>query len=99
MVISNPNFNYYKTEISILARQFQEATGREDYDKLHDLYIELKDLYDNAFNDDELSRKEKITIGEIFKQLALDSGYIMGRILEAGYQGYEKNMKQALKRP
>jgi len=34
------------------------------------------------------SQLEKVTIGEIFKQLAEDSGYIMGRILEAGYQGY-----------
>jgi hypothetical protein len=34
---------------------------------------------------------QKITIGEIFSQLAQDAGYIMGRILEAGYQGYKAN--------
>lgn len=42
-----------------------------------------KKTYDSSKN-----QLEKITIGEIFKQLAEDSGYIMGRILEAGYQGY-----------
>jgi hypothetical protein len=41
--------------------------------------------------DSSKDQLEKITIGEIFRQLAEDSGYIMGRILEAGYQGYHKN--------
>lgn len=41
--------------------------------------------------DSSKEQLEKITIGEIFKQLAQDSGYIMGRILEAGYQGYHNN--------
>lgn len=38
--------------------------------------------------DSSKSQLKKITIGEIFKQLSSDAGYIMGRILEAGYQGY-----------
>jgi len=38
--------------------------------------------------DSSKDQLEKITIGEIFRQLAEDSGYIMGRILEAGYRGY-----------
>ena len=38
--------------------------------------------------DSSKNQLEKITIGEIFRQLSEDSGYIMGRILEAGYQGY-----------
>lgn len=41
--------------------------------------------------DSSKDQLEKITIGEIFKQLAEDSGYIMGRILEAGFQGYKQN--------
>ena len=35
------------------------------------------------------SQLRQITIGEIFKQLAQDSGYILGKILEAGQKGYE----------
>lgn len=38
------------------------------------------------------SMLEKITIGEVFRQIAEDSGYIMGKILEAGYQGYTQNV-------
>jgi murein DD-endopeptidase MepM/ murein hydrolase activator NlpD len=41
--------------------------------------------------DSSKAQLEKITIGEIFRQLAEDAGYIMGRILEAGYRGYEDN--------
>lgn len=34
------------------------------------------------------SKLEKITIGEIFSQLAKDSGFVMGSILDAGLDGY-----------
>ena len=37
------------------------------------------------------SQLRQITIGEVFKQLAQDSGYILGKILEAGQQGLENN--------
>lgn len=41
--------------------------------------------------DSSKDQLEKVTIGEVFKQLAEDAGYIMGRILEAGSQGYQNN--------
>jgi hypothetical protein len=41
--------------------------------------------------DSTKSQLEKITIGQIFRQLGRDSGYIMGKILEAGALGYDKN--------
>lgn len=41
--------------------------------------------------DSSKTQLEKITIGEVFRQLAEDAGYIMGRILEAGYRGYVDN--------
>lgn len=44
--------------------------------------------------DSSKNQLEKIVIGEIFEQLAGDAGYIMGRILEAGYRGYHKNNTQ-----
>lgn len=41
--------------------------------------------------DSTKSQLEKITIGQIFRQLGRDSGYIMGKILEIGAVGYSKN--------
>ena len=34
---------------------------------------------------------EQITIGEVFKHLSSDAGYIMGKILQAGYKSYIEN--------
>ena len=45
-----------------------------------------KKVYDSS-----KSQLEKVTIGEVFKQIAMDSGYIMGSILEVGYRGYKLN--------
>ena len=61
----------------------------------------IKVLTDNIDNIEQAIKKkvydssktqlEKVTIGEVFKQIAMDSGYIMGSILEAGYRGYKLN--------
>ena len=48
--------------------------------------------------DSSKEQLEKITIGEIFKQLVQDSGYIMGRILEAGYRGYHNEKYQSIRK-
>lgn len=41
--------------------------------------------------DSTKSQLAKITIGQIFRQMGRDSGYIMGKILEIGAIGYSKN--------
>lgn len=41
--------------------------------------------------DSSKNQLRQITIGEIFGQLAKDSGYILGRILQAGYKAYKSN--------
>jgi len=44
------------------------------------------------------SKLEKITIGEIFSQLAKDAAYVMGSILDAGLDGYRGDVgRQALR--
>lgn len=58
----------------------------------------LNNISDNLQKvDDEIKRRvfatsesklEKITIGEIFSQLAKDAAYVMGSILDAGLDGY-----------
>lgn len=37
------------------------------------------------------SQISKLTIGEVFRQLSRDSAFILGSILQAGFEGYEKN--------
>jgi len=37
------------------------------------------------------SQISKLTIGEVFRQIARDSGFILGSILQAGFKGYEDN--------
>lgn len=51
----------------------------------------IEDAIKKKTFDSSKDQLEKITIGEIFQQLAEDAGYIMGRILEAGYQGRKNN--------
>ncbi len=51
----------------------------------------IEDAIKKKTYDSSKQQLEKITISQIFQQLAEDSGYIMGRILEAGYQGYKNN--------
>ncbi len=36
----------------------------------------------------------KLTIGEVFRQLARDSGFILGSILQAGFEGYQNYKAQ-----
>jgi hypothetical protein len=36
----------------------------------------------------------KLTIGEVFRQIARDSGFILGSILQAGFDGYYANMAE-----
>jgi len=53
-----------------------------------------------ALIEDEIKRRifsstkseiSKLTIGEVFRQIARDSGFILGSILQAGFDGYYKN--------
>lgn len=58
---------------------------------LSDNVQHIEDAIKKKTFDSSKDQLEKITIGEIFQQLAEDAGYIMGRILEAGHQGYKNN--------
>ena len=40
------------------------------------------------------SQISKLTIGEVFRQIARDSGFILGSILQAGFKGYEDNINK-----
>ena len=48
----------------------------------------IEDAIKKRTYDSTKSQLEKITIGQVFKQIGKDSGYIMGKILEAGALGY-----------
>jgi len=65
------------------------GAAKSDRIKIIDANIQtIENAIKKKTYDSSKEQLEKITIGEIFKQLVQDSGYIMGRILEAGYQGY-----------
>ena len=59
------------------------------------------ELIENAINAILFSKNEeeikKLTISEIFSQIAKDAAYIMGYILDAGEQGYLNNIEERTK--
>lgn len=69
-----------------------DGTGITAKLKIVDDDITLVDKATKAkFYESSKDQLRQITIGEIFKQLSKDSAYILGRILAAGFDGYEKN--------
>jgi hypothetical protein len=64
--------------------------------------VKIFKIVDNNINaiDNDIKRRifsssksqiSKLTIGEVFRQLSRDSAFILGSILQAGFEGYEKN--------
>jgi hypothetical protein len=51
----------------------------------------IQDVIKDRIYKSSKSQLRQITIGEIFQQLAKDSGYIIGKILKAGEKGYLDN--------
>lgn len=86
----------------VVGLTFKQYSAENSPDLSTQLASRLSVISENIINIENAIKKktyesskdqlEKITIGEIFRQLAEDSGYIMGKILEAGYQGYEQNI-------
>ena len=74
------SFDVNNSEISSAKNQTIELINK-NIKKIED---EIKRV---VFSTSE-KKLEKITIGEIFSQLAKDSGFIIGSILDAGFNGY-----------
>ena len=70
---------------------FKETEVKQRIDIINDNLKIIQDVIKDRIYKASKSQLRQITIGEIFQQLAKDSGYLMGRILKAGEEGYLNN--------
>ena len=71
--------------------QFYEEKVRERTYVINNNIKIVDDAIKSKIYQSSKYKLSQITIGEIFKQIAKDSGYLMGRILKAGEEGYLEN--------
>ena len=77
------------TDVNFDAGSFKEPENRSRTTIISNNIKIIEDTIKQRAFESSKSQLRQITIGEIFKQLAQDSGYILGKILEAGQKGYE----------
>jgi hypothetical protein len=70
---------------------FKDAEVKQRIDIINNNIKVIQDTIKDRLYKTSKSQLRQITIGEIFQQLAKDSGYLMGRILRAGEKGYLQN--------
>lgn len=69
----------------------QEAEINQRISVITDNITLIEEAIKQKTYDSSKTQLEQITIGEVFGQLAQDAGYIMGKILEAGFKAYKNN--------
>ena len=70
---------------------FKDVEVKQRIDIINNNIKVIQDTIKDRLYKTSKSQLRQITIGEIFQQLAKDSGYLMGRILRAGEKGYLRN--------
>lgn len=75
-------------EINFDSGGFKETEIKQRIDIINNNLKIIQDTIKDKIYKASKSQLRQITIGEIFQQLAKDSGYLMGRILKAGEEGY-----------
>lgn len=70
---------------------FKDVEVKQRIDIINNNIKIIQDTIKDRLYQTSKSQLRQITIGEIFQQLAKDSGYLMGRILRAGEKGYLAN--------
>lgn len=96
-LLLNAEFEGVKSEnVSLSEVNFDNGGFRDDkvkqrIDIINNNLKIIQDVIKDRIYKSSKSQLRQITIGEIFQQLAKDSGYIMGKILKAGEEGYLKN--------
>ena len=78
-------------EINFDSGGFKETEIKQRIDIINNNLKIIQDTIKDRIYKASKSQLRQITIGEIFQQLAKDSGYLMGRILKAGEEGYLNN--------
>jgi hypothetical protein len=86
----NPE-NVSLSEINFDNGGFRDDKVKQRIDIINNNLKIIQDVIKDRIYKSSKSQLRQITIGEIFQQLAKDSGYIMGKILKAGEEGYLKN--------
>ena len=70
---------------------FKDVEVKQRIDIINNNIKVIQDTIKDRLYKTSKSQLRQITIGEIFQQLAKDSGYLMGKILKAGEKGYLSN--------
>lgn len=83
--------NVSLSEINFDSGGFKDDKVKQRTDIINDNLKIIQDAIKDRIYQAAKSQLRQITIGEIFQQLAKDSGYIMGKILKAGEEGYINN--------
>jgi hypothetical protein len=78
-------------EINFDSGGFKDVEIKQRIDIINNNIKIIQDTIKDRLYKTSKSQLRQITIGEIFQQLAKDSGYLMGRILRAGEKGYLEN--------
>ena len=71
-----------------------EANIQQRLKLINDNILIIEDAIKERTYDSSKTQLRQITIGEVFKQLSMDAGYVLGRILQAGYSSYIKNQSK-----
>ena len=83
--------NVSLSEINFDSGSFKDDKVKQRIDIINDNIKIIQDVIKDRIYKTSKYQLGQITIGEIFQQLAKDSGYIMGKILKAGEEGYINN--------
>jgi len=83
--------NVSLSEINFDSGGFKDDKVKQRIDIINNNIKIIQDVIKDRIYKTSKSQLRQITIGEIFQQLAKDSGYIMGKILKAGEEGYINN--------
>jgi hypothetical protein len=77
------------SEVNFDSGGYKEDKSRERTTLISDNIKLIEDAIRQRSFESSKSQLRQITIGEIFKQLSQDAGYILGKILEVGQKGLE----------
>jgi hypothetical protein len=68
--------------------QLIESEIKQRLKVITDNILDIEDAIKQRSFDSSKTQLQQITIGEVFKHLAMDAGYILGKILQTGYDTY-----------
>ena len=90
----NGQYYYYSLErFKALPNNVREAEKSRVVNELQNNIVNINEEIQASVYDSTKTELSQTTIGEVFRQIAKDTAYIMGRILEAGFRGNSNDNK------